>query len=108
MKKAQKYLTLMAVVIVSLLYGQERGAALVIGNQNYEVEELKLTKAINDAEDVGKKLEEMGWKVKVKRDVKRKELLKALSEFKEELMKVGGIGIFYFVPLRGYPKSRRR
>jgi hypothetical protein len=96
MKMAQKYLTLTLMAIVSLLYGQERGVALVIGNQNYEVEELKLTKAINDAEDVGKKLEEMGWKVKVKKDVKRKELLKELNEFKEELMKVGGIGIFYY------------
>jgi formylglycine-generating enzyme required for sulfatase activity len=96
MKSGQKYLTLTLMAIVSLLYGQERGVALVIGNQNYEVEDLKLTKAINDAEDVGKKLEEMGWKVKVKRDVKRKELLKALSEYKEELMKVGGIGIFYY------------
>jgi hypothetical protein len=38
----------------------------------------------------------MGWKVKVKKDVKRKELLKELNEFKEELMKVGGIGIFYY------------
>jgi sulfatase modifying factor 1 len=96
MKMAQKYLTLTLMAIVSLLYGQERGVALVIGNQNYEVEELKLTKAINDAEDVGKKLEEMGWKVKVKKDVKRKELLKELNGFKEELMKVGGIGIFYY------------
>jgi uncharacterized caspase-like protein len=89
------FIIVLVIILLGMVKGQERGVALVIGNQNYE-NMTKLTKAHKDAEEMGKKLEELGWEVYLKKDVTRKELREGVREIKEKLRVKKGIGIFYY------------
>ncbi len=53
--------------------------ALLIGNNKYAAAELR--NAVNDARDLGETLKELGFKVIVKQDTTRKDMIDAIREF---------------------------
>lgn len=67
--------------------------ALIIGNSNYHFS--PLTNPVNDAQDMAKTLENMGFDVSMHTDIGRKEMRLALREFGEKL-KNHHVGLFYF------------
>jgi hypothetical protein len=69
--------------------------ALVIGNAKYTLEKDKLINAVNDAEDFGKKLLNLGFIVKSVTDCNRETFDREIREFGNELKKFD-VGLFYF------------
>jgi hypothetical protein len=72
------------------------GVALVIGNSNYQYATV-LNSPVNDALDIGKTLELLGFKVlKVRTNANITEMETAIAEFGRELAKNQGVGVFYY------------
>lgn len=71
----------------------ERRAALVIGNGSYKIS--PLVNPVNDAQDIAKILEELGFVVTVKTNADQRSMEEAIYNFGKELRK-GGTGLFYF------------
>ncbi|MHC1701146.1 MAG: caspase family protein [Humidesulfovibrio sp.] len=67
--------------------------ALVIGNSAYKDKPLK--NPANDARDMGRTLQRLGFDVQLKTDVSLRDMEEAIREFGERL-KRGGVGMFYF------------
>lgn len=67
--------------------------ALVIGNSAYGDKPLK--NPANDARDVGRALQKLGFDVQLKTDAKLRDIEDAIREFGLKL-KRGGVGVFYF------------
>lgn len=67
--------------------------ALVIGNAAYEEKPLK--NPVNDAKDMAKVLEGLGFQVILKTDVGSDTMIEALRDFGNRLSE-GGVGLFYF------------
>ena len=55
--------------------------ALVIGNTDYDINRLDLKNPINDARLIYKTLNQLGFNVKLKKDLNKKQLLETLKEF---------------------------
>jgi len=72
---------------------KEQRLALLIGNSNYK--EAPLRNPVNDATDMGKALEALGFKVMLRLDANRRQMREAMRDFAREL-KGGGVGLFYF------------
>lgn len=75
-----------------LVVASER-LALVIGNNAYQTAPLK--NPVNDAEDMGKVLSSMGFKVFLHRNADKRTLEESIRNFGRQL-KSGGVGLFYF------------
>jgi uncharacterized caspase-like protein len=73
-------------------YSEQR-IALVIGNSDYKNSPLK--NPVNDATDMAKKLESLGFKVKRLLNADQVEMKKAIRQFGVDLKK-GGVGLFYY------------
>lgn len=73
-------------------YSEQR-VALVIGNGDYKNSPLK--NPVNDATDMAKKLEALGFKVKRLLNADQVEMKKAVRQFGVDLKK-GGVGLFYY------------
>ncbi|GAB6097383.1 hypothetical protein JCM14469_36370 [Desulfatiferula olefinivorans] len=71
----------------------EQRVALVIGNGNYAASPLK--NPVNDAADMAKKLEAMGFEVIRLIDADQRSMRRAIRDFGSRLKK-GGVGLFYF------------
>ncbi|MEQ1772306.1 MAG: caspase family protein [Burkholderiales bacterium] len=71
----------------------EPRVALVIGNSAYKVDPLK--NPVNDAEDMSKALQALGFRVTLRKDATYRQMIEAIGEFGRELKK-GGVGLFYF------------
>lgn len=69
--------------------------ALVIGNAKYALEKDKLVNAVNDAEDFGKKLLNLGFIVRTVTDCNRETFDREIRDFGQEL-KNFDVGLFYF------------
>lgn len=69
--------------------------ALVIGNANYVADKDKLFNAVNDADDFGLKLLNLGFVVKKVTDCNRETFDREVRTFGEELKKFD-VGLFYF------------
>lgn len=69
--------------------------ALVIGNANYLNDKDKLINAVNDADDFGKKLLNLGFIVKKATDCNDETFEREVRNFGEELKKFD-VGLFYF------------
>lgn len=69
--------------------------ALIIGNAKYNLEKDKLVNAVNDAEDFGKKLLNLGFIVNVVTDCNKENFDREIREFGKELKKFD-VGLFYF------------
>ncbi|MDO9083157.1 MAG: caspase family protein [Humidesulfovibrio sp.] len=67
--------------------------ALVIGNSAYKDKPLK--NPANDAKDMGRTLQRLGFDVQLKTDVGLRDMEEAIREFGLRL-KRGGVGLFYF------------
>jgi len=67
--------------------------ALVIGNDAYQTAPLR--NPVNDAEDMGKVLSTLGFKVILQKNVDRRALEDSIRSFGRQL-KNGGVGLFYF------------
>ncbi|MBU1230065.1 MAG: caspase family protein [Proteobacteria bacterium] len=67
--------------------------ALVIGNSAYKDKPLK--NPANDAKDMGRVLQRLGFDVQLKTDVGLRDMEEAIREFGVRL-KRGGVGLFYF------------
>jgi len=71
----------------------EPRVALVIGNSAYKIDPLK--NPVNDADDMAKTLQAMGFRVTLRKDATHRQMIEAISEFGRDLKK-GGVGLFYF------------
>jgi Caspase domain len=71
----------------------ERRVALVIGNNAYETSPLRNT--LNDARDMARTLNEMGFEITFKENLSQKEMKQAIQSFGEQIRQ-GGVGLFYF------------
>jgi hypothetical protein len=71
----------------------EQRVALVIGNSDYKNSPLK--NPVNDATDMAKKLEGLGFKVKRLLNASQVDMKKAIRQFGVDLKK-GGVGLFYY------------
>lgn len=69
--------------------------ALVIGNAKYTLDKDKLPNAVNDAEDFGKKLLNLGFIVKTVANCNGETFDREIREFGQELKKFD-VGLFYF------------
>lgn len=67
--------------------------ALIIGNSNYGSKSLPNAK--NDANDIAKTLEELGFEVILKENLKKADIEDAVMEFSRKLDKAS-VGLFYF------------
>jgi tetratricopeptide (TPR) repeat protein len=77
----------------SLNTQQQKRIALVIGNANYQVE--NLVTPLNDATDMAKALEELGFEVILLKDSSKREMDEGLDRF-STLIKQGYVGLFYY------------
>ena len=71
----------------------ERRIALVIGNSNYASSPLK--NPANDARDMAKTLEELGFDVIHRENAGKKAIKEGIRDFEKKL-RGGGVGLFYF------------
>ena len=74
--------------------GTERRLALVIGNKEY-MNIAPLQNPINDAEDMSKALEEIGFEVIQATDTDYREMIGAMNRFKESLTR-SDVALFYY------------
>jgi formylglycine-generating enzyme required for sulfatase activity len=72
----------------------ERRVALVIGNGDYDSVG-KLKNPVNDAIGIAEVLSKVGFKVTLKTNQNRRQMIEAIQEFGEAI-KNGGVGVFYF------------
>jgi len=75
--------------------------ALVIGNSDYDEQFNllnlgKLTNPVNDATDMAKMLENLGFEVILKTDVREKSMKSAVRDFSHRLRQRGDVGLFFF------------
>jgi hypothetical protein len=73
-------------------YSEQR-VALVIGNSSYKTSPLK--NPANDAADMAKKLEGLGFHVTRLLNASQSDMRKAIRQFGKDLKK-GGVGLFFF------------
>ena len=73
--------------------GQKRNA-LVIGNADYQSNELK--NAVNDANSISDALRHSGFNVMLRSNITQKDLKIIIREFGQILKEEGGVGLFYF------------
>jgi formylglycine-generating enzyme required for sulfatase activity len=78
-----------------LLYiGNNKPLALVIGNRSYQYK--PLTNTINDARDMKKVLENLGFEVILKTNLTQIQMLDAIDNFTDRLLESQTVGLFYF------------
>ena len=77
-----------------LLAQKERKTALVIGNGDYGTEG-KLSNPPNDAADVTKALEDLGFEVILIRNADKQKIEESINQFNQRLRR-GGVGVFYY------------
>ena len=68
--------------------------ALVIGNSAYQSDPLR--NPVNDAADMARALQGLGFRVTLARDATQRQMVERINEFGRDLKKSGGIGLFYF------------
>ncbi len=81
------------VIYTPLSAADAQKVALVIGNSDYKSAPLK--NPVNDARDMAKALEEMGFDVIHEENASNKAMKDAVHRFGQKLKK-GGVGLFYF------------
>lgn len=74
-------------------FSTENRVALVIGNSDYEFNPLK--NPVNDAIEMAKELENLGFDVSLKTNLDRKSMALAIKDFGKKIRN-GGVALFYF------------
>lgn len=87
------HIILIALLTHALAHAAQRRTALVIGNANYEVGQLR--NPINDATDMSAALKQLGFDVITLKDANHEEMEDAVDEFNQRLRQ-GGLGLFYY------------
>ena len=90
------FLILFLIVLIypsSLIAATERRTALVIGNSAYSSGPLK--NPVNDATDMAKSLQKLGFTVNLKKNADLQTMEEAIEDFGNHL-KRGGVGLFYY------------
>jgi hypothetical protein len=77
------------------LYTPSKRLALVIGNADYE-HKPKLIHPLNDAKDMASELENLGYEVILKLNLKQEDMKISVLEFGAKLLYQGGAGLFYY------------
>ncbi|HOG12258.1 MAG TPA: SUMF1/EgtB/PvdO family nonheme iron enzyme [Smithellaceae bacterium] len=77
----------------SLTWATERRTALIIGNSQYEVGQLR--NPVNDATDMATTLQGLGFTVILKKNARQQEMEEAIRDFGRRL-KRGGVGLFFY------------
>lgn len=77
------------------LYTSSKRLALVIGNADYE-HKPKLSHPLNDANDMAKELEKLGYEVILKLNINQEDMKISVLKFGAKLLYQGGVGLFYF------------
>ncbi len=67
--------------------------ALVIGNAAYK--DMPLTNPVNDAQDIAKALDALGFSVTLKTDITHREMVNAIQDFGQQITS-GDVTLFYF------------
>jgi hypothetical protein len=92
------FVVVLATAILGSLAGSQaqepRRIALVIGNNDYESVP-KLQKAVNDADAVAARLNEIGFQVTVATNIGRRAMSRAVLEF-EKNIREGDLALFYY------------
>src|SRR4030095_2719316 len=86
----------LAAILLVLAAGHAAAAdrvALLIGNNNYGSAPLR--NAVNDAKDLGDALREVGFKVMVRENASRKDMIDAIREFGASLEGADAAFFFY-------------
>ena len=78
-----------------LAQSQQPRTALVIGNANYDNAANSLANPINDATDIARALQSLGFEVSLYQDIDHREMEDALYDFRTKLDQ-GGVGVFYY------------
>lgn len=78
----------------SIFVPTEKKIALVIGNEAYQ--KAPLTTPGNDARDMDTALRQAGFEVILKINADQFTMEKAINEFRKQLQKKGGVGLFYY------------
>jgi uncharacterized caspase-like protein len=76
-----------------LIAQRQSRIALVIGNAAYD--EGALANPVNDATDIAKALEELGFEVILRQDLNKREMEEEIAAFGRKLSK-GSVGVFYY------------
>ncbi len=71
----------------------QRRVALVIGNGAYQFSPLK--NPVNDADDIADTLSRLGFKTILRKNAKRRDIVRAINKFGREL-KTADVGLFYY------------
>lgn len=87
-------LALIGLAASAMAENGQRRLALVVGNNAYE-NVPRLVKAVNDADAVASRLEQIGFTVTVARDIGRRAMSRAVLEF-EKTVKPGDLALFYY------------
>ena len=74
----------------------DKRIALLVGNENYQGTFSELANPVNDVRLVSEALTKLNFKVDVKRNLTRKQMLRTLRKFRDDLIKTKGTGLFYY------------
>ncbi|AFY41969.1 DUF2808 domain-containing protein [Nostoc sp. PCC 7107] len=77
-----------------VLVQRQQRTALIIGNANYKLTDT-LANPVNDATDIAKSLEQLGFKTILLKDANLRQMEEAIENFNRHLRQ-GGVGLFYF------------
>ncbi|OQX27994.1 MAG: hypothetical protein BWK80_02540 [Desulfobacteraceae bacterium IS3] len=96
MKRTVILFAVMAVSVVFSISSEatEKRLALVIGNAAYQNAPLK--NPVNDARAMEKTLKSLGFTVWKGEDLSFQQMMKSVEDFGDELLKGGGVGLFYY------------
>jgi len=87
-----------AFVLLGLLLAAEPAAAkrlaLVLGNSDYKAQS-KLANPVNDATDIARRLEGLGFEVLLRTDAGRREMARAITEFRQRIEPEDDVVVFY-------------
>ena len=73
----------------------DKRQALVIGNSDYAYAGM-LANPVNDANAIGKTLEQLGFEVTTVTDANQKKMERSIRDFGKQLKRNKGVGLFYF------------
>ena len=87
-------IVLISFIVFMSSYTYASRLALVIGNGDYQ-HEPTLTNPVNDATDIAAALKKLGFQVILKRNAKRRAMIRAVQDFGEKLSR-HDVGLFYY------------
>lgn len=91
-----KFLVLFLALFSFTAFANESKYALIIGNDNYVGDFSPLPTCVNDAVEMDKCMQALGYKTILLRDASRKEILEAIERFESMIRKKASVGVFFY------------